>query len=144
MVSLHYHYSLHLCCIMYSLTYIFSLSLPSTVSVACKSLKRSLSSRSGKSLRGVLEIWTLESALDCSAKFPRDTIRGLQSANTLVHTLWLFSRLWKLFLSAWLSESTAGLDILDMHSPQSQSGVWAINGFFYLNYFNPFWSNTYP
>lgn len=93
-------------------TYIFSLSLPSTVSVACRSLKRSCTSRSGKILSGVLGICTLDSAMDCSAKFPRDTMRGLHSVNTLFHTLWLYSRVWKLFLRAWWSGVVVGLDIL--------------------------------
>lgn len=105
-------------------TYIFPLSLQSTVSVACTSLNRSRSSRSGKSLSGVLDSWTLESALHCSAKFPRDTIRGLHSANTSLHTFWLLSRPWKLFLRAWWSDSRAGFDISGADFQHKLSKIW--------------------
>lgn len=92
-------------------THIFSFSFTSTVSMASWSLKRKRSSRSGNTLSGVMDSWTLDRALDCSARFPRDSSRGTHSANKLVHIFWLFSRPWKLFCSASWSDATPGLDI---------------------------------
>lgn len=83
------------------ITHIFSLILPMTMSAACRSLKRRRASRSGKTLSGVLDSWTLESAPNCSARFPRDTISGVQSAKAPFHTFLLFSKFWKFFLSSW-------------------------------------------
>lgn len=94
------------------ITHIFSFILPSTMSAACRSLKRRRASRSGKTLSGVLDSWTLESAANCSARFPRDTISGAQSAKAAFHTFLLFSKFWKFFLSSWWRGIIPVLDII--------------------------------
>lgn len=94
------------------ITHIFSFILPSTMSAACRSLKRRRASRSGKTLSGVLDSWTLESAANCSARFPRDTISGAQSAKAPSHTFLLFSKFWKFFLSSWWRGIIPVLDII--------------------------------